>query len=218
MKIFSDSQSACRIVEVGSRIPELQNIALDIFKICFMNDIMIEAQWIPRVENRIADVLSKTIDLDDWQLNPQLFDMLHRAWGPFTIDRFAASYNMQLPRFNSRFWCPEAEAVDAFTQNWSTETNWICPPVSLIVPVLRHMSCCKAKGTIIVPSWPSAIFWPALKPGPGRYAAFVKESMVLPKLAHMCIPGQRQLIGYKNKPSVFTDTPSFDLLALRVEF
>ena len=35
-----------------------------------MNDIMIEAQWIHRVENRIADVLSKTVDLDDWQLKP----------------------------------------------------------------------------------------------------------------------------------------------------
>ena len=152
VKIFCDSQSARCIVEVASRVPELQNIALDIFKVCFMNNIMIEAQWIHRVENRIADVLSKTVDLDDWQLNPQLFDMLHRAWGPFAIDRFAASYNTQLPHFNSRFWCSEAEAVDAFTQNWSTETNWVCPPVCLIVPVLRHVSCCKAKGTLIVPS------------------------------------------------------------------
>ncbi len=53
---------------------------------------MIETQWIPRAENQIADVLSKTIDLDDWKLNPELFAMLHRAWGPFTIDRFAASH------------------------------------------------------------------------------------------------------------------------------
>ena len=96
VKIFSDSQSACRIVQVGSRILELQNIEVDIFNICFINDIMIETQWIPRAENRIADVLSKTIDLDDWKLNPELFAMLHRAWGPFTIDRFAASYNTQL--------------------------------------------------------------------------------------------------------------------------
>ena len=42
VKVFSDSQSACRIVQVGSRIPELQNIATDIFKICFTNDIMME--------------------------------------------------------------------------------------------------------------------------------------------------------------------------------
>ena len=218
VKIFSDSQSACRIVQVGSRILELQNIAVDIFNICVINDIMIETQWIPRAENRIADVLSKTIDLDDWKLNPELFAMLHRAWGPFTIDRFAASYNTQLPRFNSRFWCPETEAVDAFTQNWSNETNWVCSPVALIIPVIRHMSVCKAKGTLIVPRWPSAIFWPAIKTKPGKFAAFVKDSLVLPKIAQMCIPGEGQLIAYQKKPSVFTGTPCFDLLALRVEF
>ena len=174
--------------------------------------------FIPRNENQIADCLSKTVDLDDWKLSPLLFDMLHKMWGPFTIDRFAASYNTQLPRFNSRFWSPEAEAVDAFTQNWSHEMNWICPPVSLIIPVLRHMSVCNAKGTLVVPSLPSAIFWPAIKPGPGRFAPLVKDNMVLPKVAHMCIPGQGQLIAYKSKPSVFTGTPTFDLLALRVEF
>ena len=179
---------------------------------------MLETQWIPRDENRIADCLSKTVDLDDWKLSQLLFDMLHKMWGPFTIDRFAASDNTQLLRFNSRFWSPEAEAVDAFTQNWSHEMNWICPPVSLILPVLRHMSVCKAKGTLVVLSWPSAIFWPAIKPGPGRFTPFVKDSMVLPKVAHMCIPEQGQLIAYKKNPSIFMGTPTFDLLALRVEF
>ena len=140
---------------------------------------MMETQWIPRAENKIADVLSKTIDLDDWQLSPELFAMLHRAWEPFTIDRFAASYNTQLPRFNYRFWCPQAEAVDAFTQNWSNERNWICPPVSLIIPVIRHMSVCKATGTLIVPSWPSAIFWPAIKTEPGKFAPYLWEHLVL---------------------------------------
>ncbi|CAB3997154.1 Integrase recombinase xerD-like [Paramuricea clavata] len=153
VKIFSDSQSACRIVQVGSRIFELQNIAVDIFNICFINDIMIETQWIPRAENRTADVLSKTIDLDDWKLHPELFVMLHRAWGPFTIDRFAANYNTQLQRFNSRFWCPETEAVDAFTKNWSNEANWVCSPVALIIPVIRHMSVCKAKDEFKIGVW-----------------------------------------------------------------
>ena len=58
-------------------------------------------QWIPGEENPIADFLSKTVNLDDWKLSPLLFDMLHKTCGPFTIDRFAASYNIQLRRFNS---------------------------------------------------------------------------------------------------------------------
>ncbi len=73
----------------------------------------------------------------------------------------------------------------------------------------------RTKGTLIVPCWPSAIFWPAIKTKPGK---FVKDSVVLPKIAQMCIPGEGQLIAYQKKPSVFMGTPSFDLLALRVEF
>ena len=218
VKIFTDCQSACRIVQVGSRVLELQDIAVKIFNICFVNDIMIEAQWLPRSDNQLADNLSKTVDLDDWQLHPQLFTMLHKSWGPFTIDRFASSYNKHLQRFNSRFWCPDTEAVDCFTQDWSNETNWLCPPVSLIISVIRHMSVCYAKGTLIVPRWPSAIFWPVIMPEPGKFAPFIKESLVLPKITQMCIPGEGQLIAYQKKPSVFMGTPSFDLLALRIEF
>ena len=218
VKMFSDSQSACRIVQVGSRISKLQTIAVAIFRICFIHDIAIETQWIPRSQNTIADCLSKTVDLDDWKLNPQLFSMLHKVWGPFTVDRFASSYNNQLLRFNSRFWCPKAEAIDAFTQNWENESNWVCPPVSLIIPVIRHMSLCKAKGVLIVPSWPSAVFWPIIKPEPRAFAPFIKETLILPKIPKMCIPGQGQTIVYQTKPSVFCGTPSFDLLALRVEF
>ena len=162
VKVFSDSQSACRIVSVGNRVVELQRIAVQIFSICFQNDIQLDTQWIPRASNQIADVLSKTVDLDDWQLQPHLFRMIHARWGPFTIDRFASNYNTQLPRFNSRFWCPETEAVDAFTQNWANDVNWLCPPVSLIIPTIRHMRSCNAKGTLIVPYWPSATFWPLL--------------------------------------------------------
>ena len=86
--------------------------------------------------------------------------------GAFAIDRFASNCNTQLHRFNSRFWCPEVEAIDAFTPNWSNGTNWLCPPIFLIIFVIRHMSVCKAKGTLVVPRWPSAIFWSAIAPEP----------------------------------------------------
>ena len=137
VKVFSDSQSACRIVQVGSRLPELQKIAVDIFQLCLIHDISIEPPWIIRSVNHFTDALSKTVDLDDWQLNPQVFLMLlNKEWGPFTIDRFASSSNTQLIRFNSRFWCTEAEAVDTFTQDWSTDNYWLCPLVSLIISTL----------------------------------------------------------------------------------
>jgi hypothetical protein len=39
-----------------------------------------------------------------------------------------------------------------------------------------------------------------IMPGPGRYASFIKETIVLPKCPQMCIPGKGQLIAYQSKP------------------
>ena len=67
-----------------------------------------------------------------------------------------------MPSFNSRFLQPAAEAVDAFSQDWSLDNNWLVPPTTLIGRVLCHMRDCKAVGTLIVPMWKSAQFWPLL--------------------------------------------------------
>ena len=64
------------------------------------------------------------------------FAKLDALWGPHTIDRLADVYNRQIDRFNSRFWNPESEAVDAFTCNWEDEINWLSPPVYVISRVI----------------------------------------------------------------------------------
>ena len=65
LKVFSDSQSATRIVEIGSMKSDLQDIALDIFTICLRNNIRLEVDWIPRTLNDQADFISRLIDTDD---------------------------------------------------------------------------------------------------------------------------------------------------------
>ena len=52
--------------------------------------------------------------------------------------------------------------VDAFTMDWHGENNWLVPPITLIGQVLAHMKACSAAGTLVVPEWPSASFWPLL--------------------------------------------------------
>ena len=56
-------------------------------------------------------------------MHDDVFKQLDQLWGPHSIDRFASSYNAKLSRFNSRFLHPGTEAVDAFTQDWSSENN-----------------------------------------------------------------------------------------------
>ena len=103
----------------------------------------------PHEKNELADFISHIQDWDDWQLNPNVFSSLQIKWGPCTIDRFASYYDMQLPRFNSRYCNPGAEAVDAFTCDWSSEMNWWCPPVFLIPRVLRHAQNCQCKEILV---------------------------------------------------------------------
>ena len=57
----------------------LQSIAVDIFNLCLQNDFEIEAQWLPRGQNQIADSadqLSRFIDKDDWAINQSVFNSI----------------------------------------------------------------------------------------------------------------------------------------------
>ena len=132
MRCFSDNQNVVHIIQVGSRQEHLQAVALQIFLLAVRHHMHIEPEWIPRELNQQADYLSRIVDYDDWKLNPIVFADLDCLWGPYSVDRFADASNAQLPRFNSRYWNKDTEAVDAFTVNWAGENNWVCPPVYLI--------------------------------------------------------------------------------------
>ncbi|VDI63461.1 Hypothetical predicted protein [Mytilus galloprovincialis] len=58
--------------------------------------------------------------------------MLDKLWGKHTIDRFATDYNTKCSRFNSKCWCKNTEAIDAFSQNWFGENNWLVPPPNVV--------------------------------------------------------------------------------------
>ena len=87
---FSDNQNVVRIIKIGSRQPQLQEIALRIFTLSVNSHIHLQPEWIPRELNEQADYLSRIIDLDDWMLNPYIFSQQDAIWGPHTVDRFAS--------------------------------------------------------------------------------------------------------------------------------
>jgi hypothetical protein len=78
------------------------------------------------------------------------------------VDRFATDLNAQTKRFNSLRRCPGTEAVNAFTQNWSKENNWINPPFSLLHLVINKVIKQKAPATIIAPIWKAQPWFPKL--------------------------------------------------------
>ena len=82
VKVFTDNENASRIVSLGSPKQHLQCLALDIFQLCLVNDIQIDAEWIHRDANVRADVLSRFVDKDDWSLNCEIFCPVGLQVGP----------------------------------------------------------------------------------------------------------------------------------------
>ena len=211
LKWFSDNQNVVRILTTGSRRPQLQALAFNVFSICVANQIRLEPEWIPRGLNEQADFISRIEDFDDWKLDPREFTKIDVLWGPHTIDRFADVHNKQLERFNSRFWNPGSEAVDAFTCNWVGEVNWLCPPMHLVNRVIQHAKRTNAEGTLIVPCWRSAPFWPVLFPDGVTPAKFIQNVQELPQREGLFIPQRSGAVLFKG-------TPNTKVLALYINF
>ena len=83
----------------------------------------------PREWNQTADAISRIIDTDDWQLNPEVFKSIDDMWGPHTVDCFASAANTQLEHFNSRFAELSSEVVDTFTTDWGGRKQLVVPPL-----------------------------------------------------------------------------------------
>ena len=112
--------------------------------------------------NQKADMISKLVDTDDWQISSEFFRVIDNLWGPHTVDCFATFYNKKLENVFSRSWNPGTFGVDAFFQPWKNENCLLVPPVDLVSKTVRYLERQFAVGTLIVPDWPSSVFWPLL--------------------------------------------------------
>ena len=101
-------------------------------------------------------------------------------------------------KFNLRFLSPGCDAVDALSQDWGGENNWLCPPVSMVVDVIKHAESCSAVGTLVLSEWPSAFFRPLLKPKISRFAPFIRDVRYLSRRPDLIIPGPGQKAYYRS--------------------
>lgn len=101
--------------------------------------------------------------------------------------------------------------MDRFTCDWGGENNWWCPPIHLVSRLIEHAKVTKAEGTLVVPQWVSAPFWPLLFPDGRQAAKCVKQVVELPKREDLFSPGQ---LGC----NIFKGVPNKAVLALRLSF
>lgn len=205
---YTDSKNVCRILEVGSRKSYLHEIDVTIFEKLQNLQIIFDIQWLPREENIQADLLSRCFDSDDWGIKNSVFQIIDKCWGIHTCDRFATDYNTKCTKFNSRWWCPNTSGIDAFKQFWGNDNNWLVPPPMLVCKTINKLKQDKGKGTLIIPQWQSAPFWPLLCKG-GEWDYFIKG---VNKLNSLITERGRGANG------IFGGHKTFDMIALRLEF
>lgn len=165
IQILTDNISAMAYINhKGGPVAALSKLATAIWAEAADSGICIQSAHIAGRKNIAADYWSRTPDKHNWMLHPKLFSYLDRLWGPHTVDRFANCQNAQLPRFNSRFWEPMSEGVDALAQkNWQHENNYVNAPFCLIPTILDIIQTCRATATIIAPFWPAQSWFNRLR-------------------------------------------------------
>ena len=84
LKHRTDKKNVERVLPVGSRTPDLQELVIDIFRLCIQHNIQLVPEWIPREENVVADEISKSIDVDDYICSVQIFLLLWTYYGGHT--------------------------------------------------------------------------------------------------------------------------------------
>jgi hypothetical protein len=189
----------------GGPVLALSMLVRDIWQECLRHGIDATADWISRDKNEFADSLSRYRDRADWGLNPDIFAQLNEEWGPHTVDRFASAHNTLCERFNSRYYDPQAEACDAFAQDWHGENNFANADFNDIPRVLAHAERHRCLLTLIFPEWVAKPWYNALLLSP-----HLVEVRKLPPAQTTFVAGPRSSIFASGIPNWTVFAGRFD--------
>jgi len=155
----TDNENLVSFIKKGSSKRSIQLKVVEIISICHQLRCTLEPVHLLRKDDRIVQVdeLSKQRDTDNWSVDPMCFKKLDDDFH-FEIDVFADEFNTKTSKFISRFYTPEAFAVDAFSHDWEGMA-WVCPPVSLLSRAAKRISSSQCQGIIVVPDWPASQFF-----------------------------------------------------------
>lgn len=150
--------------EGGTRSPFPCWRTLELFSLADDFNIGLRASHLAGKENVVADALSRgwEIDQKEWTLAQSWADHVFRIYGLPHVDWFATAMNARLPTFCTRFHHPQAWAVDALSQDWSSTTGYAFPPWNLIYRVLVKLRDSQASLILIAPFWPRQPWFPLL--------------------------------------------------------
>ena len=79
--------------------------------------------------------------------------------------------------------------VDSLGFDWGLENCWLVPPIYLIPRVLMHFLYCQSRGVLVVPFWPSSLFWPYLIQEDGAFKSFVVDILFVQNGSDVFVQG-----------------------------
>ena len=195
MCFYKFSRGSIKILDV---------IARNTWDLAIRNNINLQAKHLRGIFNYEADRLSRLPAQYEWHIHRDLFKFIDKMFGPHTVDRFGSILIRQLPRYNSLYWDPETEGVDALSQsNWQSEINFVNPPFRLLPKVIDHVCATNAEATVVAPYWPAKTWFYKLK------KIAICPPLRLPKPRKMCI-------GHLNTLPEPLKNPRWKLYAWRV--
>ena len=167
VRINIDSRTAAAYIrkQGGTLSPELSAEACDLWRIAIARNITILSPvWLSSKDNAMADLLSRQ-SLRQWECQlsrPMFLTILATFQVTPTLDCFASRNTRMLPRYMT--WFPDQEAVarDAMIHQWDP-VSYLFPPVPLVMKTLQKVKQDQIQAVLIVPEWPSALWWPILQ-------------------------------------------------------
>jgi len=186
------------LAHYSTRSPQIMRRLRQLWLLLDLNDISLSVRYIRSEANVWADALSRERDTEEWKLNPLVFSLLQRKFGPHTVDRFASQLSAQLPRYNSRWMDPQSEGVDALQRSWIGENNYVNPPWTLLDQVAQKLAERPVPCTVVAPHWPEKDWHVVL-------SSLAREVLVFPSWHDMYFParlGASDPVGAPGWPTV----------------
>ena len=148
----------------GIKSTSCNKVSKQIWLFCIKNKIWLSCSHIAGKQNILADFKSRKFnDQLEWKLNQKCFNKLCAIWQLLDIDLFESRLNFQVEKLCSWKPDPQSEFINAFTVDWGIfYFIYLFPPFSLLNRCIRKIKTDKASGMIIVPYWPTQLWFPAL--------------------------------------------------------
>ena len=160
-----DNMQSVLAIKYGSRIPEIQKVAEDIFIWCMKNGKICWPVWLPRTHPVIKEADRRSrLPIPHDQRSPKLVvaaanKMALELWGrPLSFDQMASHRsaitvdNTKLP-FNAFCHQDGAAGVDSFTQwvSWEKHVNYVYPPEPMTGRLLTFLPSTNAVVITAIP-------------------------------------------------------------------